>query len=678
MSKPIRLDRSLPRTLIVGALLVVLPVAAGEAQGVRGIVRDAVDGSPGSGAVVTLARDGTDAGRSLIELLSVLADATGSYRLKAPGLGTYRVIVRRIGYRPFRSGAMVLERGEERSLDVQLEALSASNSIAELEPVIIARATPCHTARDEALRIAHLWSQARIALTATAITSRDKLASRKLVRFVRELDPKTLAVGDETVTVFDDMDVGGIALFRSLPGDSLSERGYWRRTADQGTTFYGPDADALLSEAFVRDHCFRVAERDANHLGMTGLVFEPVRQRNSAHGPPEVRGSVWLDSTSSELRSVDFVWTRLPGLAPTVNLGGLIRFSRSANGPWFVEQWRLRMPQDILEIQGSGDDVRRVRRIGIVEEGGLVVSDSLGPREGTSVLAGAVRDANRQPLANAVVRIVGTSFRAVTDAAGQYRLEGLPGGLASIAVDHESLSRLGVRVAEYQIVIDDSSRRTLSFRAPDHAAITERLCGRDARDRDRVALRVTALDSLTAAPVVGARIRLVRREGRDGVDTVVAEGETNSDGSVVFCSAPVNDLLFLDLADGPATTLETFSLQRGLVAGRVLLVDRRRGSLASRGKGTLRLLPLVVISQPFEQFLCLPVHDGLTVVEEAKHRQTFSSKLLSQEVHSAECQRVLRHGNTSHRGSRGSLISKLGESPQRSSRVGPQSNPEQP
>jgi hypothetical protein len=358
-----------------------------------------------------------------------------------------------------------------------------------------------------------------------------------------------------------------------MPGDSLSGIGYWKRIDNRSTVFYGPDAIALLSEAFVRDHCFRVIGGTAEDAGAIGMAFEPVRARMRSNSPPEIRGTIWFDSATQQLRRLSFVWTRLPGEAPTKGLGGEILFDRVAEGPWHVARWHLRMPQDIVELQGSGDHVIRVQRLGIVEEGGAVLADSTGPTAGRATVSGVVRDANRRPLAGATVRVLGTPLSVMSDASGRYELGAIPAGLRTVVVDHPQVAPFGVRVGEARILLDDATTRTLSFRAPDASGLVDALCDRHPTEH-RTTLRVTIVDSTTTAPIPGLLVRLspVAVDGRSPASGLT--GETDPTGAVVFCDAPVGIRLVLTETNG-GEPMALFSLRRGEAIARTVRRVRR-------------------------------------------------------------------------------------------------------
>ena len=532
------------------------------AQTVRGTVFDQARPSPAVGAIVTLERLRSPLA-SPEHIRSVLTDESGSYSIKATEVGSYRILVRRIGSRPYRSDVFEVGPSETRRLDVHLERFQATTSeYTELGRITVLRITPCETNPVDAVRIARLWDDARTALMATEISIRDSLVPRRLVRFVRDLNPETLEIQSEMLYDFS-APRGVRPGFTSPPGDSLSQVGYWRRVNKSNFRFYGPDANALLSQAFVEDHCFSMAADD-NRPGQIGLSFEPVEYRRGS--PPEIRGTVWLDSLTSELRSVDFNWLRFPIRGPTEKLGGEVRFMRLPAGSWLVHRWRLRMPQEVVVPDAKGRlQVASARRFGIVEEGGFVDSPQLRDGERPASISGTIRDGDGKVLAGARVVVEGTSLGSSTDSRGRYSIDNVPPGVRIVLVEHPQYEALGVKAGEAKVLLDEGAMRDVSIDGPDAADVAAMLCGAEG-DRGRVTLRLTVLDSATARPMGGLRLSLTERDGSADGDSYASELEADADGVVTFCNAPANRPLTLTARNGKVSARVELKLPRGLTS----------------------------------------------------------------------------------------------------------------
>jgi hypothetical protein len=238
----------------------------------------------------------------------------------------------------------------------------------------------CVRRADQADRIASLWDEVRTALTATQVSQRDRLVRARVVRYVHELNAQTLQLQAERLRRQSD----GVVErpFVSLPADALSRGGYWRVMPNDSTAYYAPDADVLLSGAFARDHCFEVAEGRGPRAGLTGMSFELVSGREV----PDVRGTMWLDARTFELRLVEFRYSRLPLSTSNPNIGGEVHFARLPSGAWIVSRWFIRIPRyaDRPTTRSTGVPGQRpVVTYGLsalIEEGGMVTVDSATAR----------------------------------------------------------------------------------------------------------------------------------------------------------------------------------------------------------------------------------------------------------------------------------------------------------
>jgi Carboxypeptidase regulatory-like domain len=543
------------------AATIAVGVAPSPASGqtVRGLVTDRGSGVRAAGAVVIL--EGT-AADSTTHSRSVLADASGVYQVLAWGPGLYRLSIRRIGRMPFLSEPLELGAGQVRTIDVEMDPIPVHGlRVAILSTVNVKYATPCHASDGNGSRIATLWDDARTALMATEISERDRLVSRRLVRFIREIDVPSMNVMSERLNAFDANDVNQ-PQFRSLSGDSLSLLGYWRVRKGSIIEFHGLDASALLSEAFVRDHCFSLVEGAEHRPGHIGLDFEPVPVRARRNAPPEVRGTIWLDEKTSALQAVEFKWTKLDG--DIRHTGGEVQFARVEAGPWFVSAWRLRMPREVVMRGWRGT----TRAPGIVEEGGLVLEDSVDNTRIRARIEGEVRDGNQRAMAGVVVRVLGTEIRAVTGADGRYILAGVPPGLQFVVAEHPSLKELGIRVGQKSVLLDDGGRRVVSFSAPSQRDVVSSLCGDGVNVRNHGIVRVTLIDSATASPVRGARLHLTLKDATKRPVFETTE-ETDGSGAVVFCGVPAGQPLVVTQPRTGRALLE-LTMSRGTILGRAI------------------------------------------------------------------------------------------------------------
>src|SRR5690606_33468930 len=180
----------------------------------------------------------------------------------APAAGRYLVEAKRIGVRRKRGALFTLGVGETHRENVVLDPV-----VSRLAGTRIEGQSKCVARPRDNERTAALWEDARAALTATMLTSRTSI-SGLVTRFTRDRDPD-----DGRILVSDHESSRGniVRPFVSIPVERLSSEGYAVRRDDGSTDFYAPDAGALLSEEFLRDHCFRVVAGGETRMRMVGL-----------------------------------------------------------------------------------------------------------------------------------------------------------------------------------------------------------------------------------------------------------------------------------------------------------------------------------------------------------------------------------------------------------------------
>ena len=514
---------------LLAVALLALPGVAG-AQVVRGTVVERTTDASLAGVIVELAPAAAGAGR----VASALSDPSGAFALRAPAAGRYVVTAKRIGVRRYVSAPLDLAEGETKSLRVVLEALDY-----RLPEVVVVANTLCSTDPAESARVAALWEEARSALDAAQISLRDRLFSAEVTRYVRELDPKSKRVLNETRS-----ETRGVVAspFQSAPPESLSARGYWTSEPSGGAIYHGPDAEVLLSDSFLRDHCFRVVKGDKQRSSLTGLAFSPVAGRPV----PDINGTLWLDARSFELRLVDFKYDRVREGVDGDALGGEVHFTRLSNGAWIVRKWFIRVPvmgrpTQPLSTEGSAPWVLvRPSTFRLAEEGGLVTTDEQRPPARPATIEGVVRDSSgKRPLPGAVVRLGGSSRTATPDAAGRFTFAQLPPGNYTVVAEAAGYDSLGLVAADASVSLGDGETRRVALEGHDTRALTTRLCRGAAAPFGRGTLYVTVRDSSTRSPVPGVpvSVRWMSTIGAAPGDSVArtVDGVTGAKGSVTFC-----------------------------------------------------------------------------------------------------------------------------------------------
>lgn len=342
--------RRVCRDVLVAGMLALSCPSAATAQTVRGTLVERGSAVPIPGAFMVLE---DSAG---VAVSTTLTSTSGTWLLNVPAAGTYRLRADRIGYASAFSEILSIARGE--SITYRLEADVSPVGLAGLE--VEGTDGQCEAMREESLAIHRVWEEARKALAAIVWTGQQPYFRFDAVHFQRTLDTEgrpTSAVEFEEVRYF------GRHPFRSIPARDLVLGGFVQIVSGS-LRYYGPDADVILSNDFLRRHCFQLVENG----DLVGLVFEPLRDVRVT----DISGVMWLDAVSAELRRLDFQYENLDIGVETEGLGGHVNFVRLPSGAWIVKSWAIRAPLLGLTPPRSsgGRPLPRNRVLEAIDEGG--------------------------------------------------------------------------------------------------------------------------------------------------------------------------------------------------------------------------------------------------------------------------------------------------------------------
>lgn len=519
------------RRCLLPLLFGFLPPVAG-AQVVRGTTSELASSAPIAGVLVTLEPASGDPALRV----AVLSGAQGEYAVRARAAGRYRVSAKRIGAQRFTSEAFELATGETRRLDIRLEALAQM-----LPEVRVSDSEFCVRNAGEQSRVASLWDEVRTVLTAAQVSLRDRLFEGQLTKYSRGLDARTLRVLEESWA-----DQQGLMdrPFVSLSGDSLSRVGY-RRVVGDVQYYYAPDAEVLLSRAFLRDHCYGVVEGSRDRRGLIGIAFAPIPSRMVA----DVEGTIWLDARSYELRFVEFRYTGIEPFAGSDRVGGEVHFGKLANGAWVTSRWFVRMPQFGRSVRPVESSTRlptvilRPTMHRLIEEGGIVFTRGLRMFERPAAVTGVVQDSAGRPFPGATVRLGGTPFSTITGDDGSFRLDSLPAGRFTLIAEHASYTGAGSYVADEAVDLREGVSASHTLRAARTSELIERLCEGRQPGRGNGVVRILVADSVTSRPLPSLRVWLRWGNRRSlGAGSAAGGFETLTDGSgaVTFCDLPAD------------------------------------------------------------------------------------------------------------------------------------------
>jgi len=340
-----RVDRSI---LLVVAVLVTVSsrVLPAQARGAEVRVRlESTEGSSIPGALVALL---DSAQRVVVEGVS---GETGMRTLTAP-TGSYRIRVRRIGFRPFLSEPVAVPLAEEILLKIESPRV-------QLESVVVTSRSECGPIDPSEQTLAAVWDEIAKALRTSQLNARDfdDIANYFVYR-------KTMRANGRVVSSDTTFRKSGRSKPFAVKDPAILARdGYVFGDEQSGWTYYAPDETVLLSEQFAATHCFR-AVRDKARSGQVGIEFNPVKGRRV----PEIEGVLWVDQATAELRELIFRFVN-SGILEQFRAGGFTRFRRVPSGAWIVDAWALTAPIIHRERAAMTD---KLTVTGYIEDGGGV------------------------------------------------------------------------------------------------------------------------------------------------------------------------------------------------------------------------------------------------------------------------------------------------------------------
>lgn len=392
----------------------------------------------------------------------------GEFRLAGNAPGIFRVRARRIGFRPTLSDTLTLVRGGEVTRSIVLVGLPVG-----LDTIRVAGRSACRAIADSGTAAFLVWEQARAALNALQTIEGARVMSATTATYERVFGSE-LRAPRHSVRIRSDF---VRQPWRTISPESLHRAGYvitsGFRGANYSTTFYAPGLDMLASNYFIEDHCFRLI-RDRERLG---LAFQPSPDRKRVS---EIRGTLWLDARSSELRRVEFQYANVRPLEEDEGRG-FIDVARFANGVWAVTGWSIRMPlvEHIVRPGiGAEDRIARITEIG----GWLVLV-----RQGRDTLwaqpkirfSGVIRDsASGAPITEARIVAQGTALSAPTDRRGAFTFSEILPGEYTLAIRTAAMDSMNA-VHQARIVITGDTT-PVPIRIPSAAAVAQGMCARGA------------------------------------------------------------------------------------------------------------------------------------------------------------------------------------------------------
>lgn len=551
------------RILLLATALWTATLAAAPAlasgQVVRGRLVEAGQGNAVGGAMAALE---DRSGRRLAQALT--RTGSGLFQLDAPAPGEYRIRADRIGYATTWSEWFRVARGDTLTLRIEapLQPVSLEGVVAEADRV-------CRVRPAEAMAVGRVWEEARKALAAAAWTQSRGMYDYELLGFVRQLDRRGRKVESEDRTRAEGPSK---APYVSRPADSLATHGYARVTSD-GSWFWAPDAEALLTDSFLDTHCFRVVAGGDDAPGLVGLAFEPVSDRTV----PDIAGTMWLEPRTARLQRLEYRYERLgvPRALLVAESGGMVRFRELPNGTWIVDSWSIRMFRaGVTEHPLTGRPAATLD--GVTVQGGEVLRVS-GPDgvvfdAGPGLrIAGVVWDSLGAGLAGARVFAPGEGLEATTGPDGGFELTHLHPGEYQVGYSHPYLEELWYRPDPEEVKVEAGRAEParVEFEAPATSEVMKDVC-KGAGSPKSVLIVLASLSGPVPPPADAPPAKLSWPHGILMGHVRDAEGKPMADATVRVLSDAYDMRVFSALAGrgdqrSPKALLEQDGMRGGAV-----------------------------------------------------------------------------------------------------------------
>lgn len=534
-------------------LAAAAPLAAPlSAQTVRGTVVRNVDQEGIRGAVVLLLDE-----RSMV-MARTLSSTLGTFVLRAPSAGAYRIQTLRIGFRPQTSDVFTL-RADTTVL------LALSQVPVNLPAVTAQEVANCSENPRDGLATAILWDEAKTAILAADITIRELNYEFEVMLHSRKYDTRTPP--ELLETLFQRERHQGSQPWSSYPADTLERRGYVTPT-DSGLRYVAPDLDVLLSSYFTRTHCFRMRDARRTPAGQLGLEFAPAAGLRR----PEIKGVLWFTAETRALRSVEFSYVNLPATVDDTVAGGEIEFTQLPNGSWILPRWLIRAPvpvkgqlADTVIRAGSAVNVWSYLPTDIPQSSRLRVTG--GDLLAVRIVAGAApiwarplstleltifeRDSlTESPVAGATVAFVGSTSQVISDGNGVVNFDGMVEGEYVIEASTPLYAALGLRPERLRVRFPNSqSFLRQRVRVKTLPELVRQACGLDTK---RAALLGSVIRA--GAPLMRAPVLVEPAPGTAAADTLgTAETVTGADGRYAVCNVPMGAEFFVTVTTSDGT-----------------------------------------------------------------------------------------------------------------------------
>lgn len=529
------------------ALTAAILAAGGRAgaQDVRVEVVEASTGKPIVGANVSLLDSA-----AAVSFVGGFSNQSGRTDLRAPASGPYRVRADKVGFDTWTSVQLHLG---DRPVLVRV-GMAPTRTPA---PIMPRSETACQQLTGPGTPAGDLWVELKKALTASAMTEAQGLVPLDVDLYERVLDRNLAVVSEraEQRTRISRRPATGISW------DQVDSAKHGE--ASNSDVYRAPDAATMLSDQFVRSHCYAAIRGYGPETGLTGLEFKPARVTTQ----PELTGVLWLDPKANALRSLSFDYVNLPIPLRIARTTGRVEFQQLAGGQWIVPRWYIRMPRvaRVNSTDVGSPAVSRDTLVGYQEVGGAArpagtASVSTGaaaapspasapavespPAATQSMLTGIVYDSTTgRALSGVQISTGGGRFKTQTRSGGGYELA-IDGALDdTIVFEHPRLRLFHIAERLQSISMLAGAHGRASVIIPSYESLRKRLCGQNETGTEAQGFMAGYVRDAAGRPVPRAhvwatwQILWVEQNGRlvSTNQQRTVETDSNSDGSYMMC-----------------------------------------------------------------------------------------------------------------------------------------------
>lgn len=488
-------------------ILIALCALPLHAQATRGVVLDSASHQPVPGAVVTV----LDASQHT--LARTITSQAGTFAFALPSATKVRVV--RLGFRPRE--ITLPTASTSNSLDIVMSAVSQF-----LDPIRIDDDSPCPRRFDSNAAIA-LWEQAKSGLLATVVARQELPAMMTNLVYTRPIEGNSERYREQEVRIHTG---NAASSFRAKPSISEFEQSGFVRRGPDGDVFFGPDAETLLNDAFMRSYCLSLAAPDKQRAALAGVSFAPARRNRER---VDISGAIWIDTVHRTLDRIEFRYLGLDPESDRYRPGGELIFHEVRPGLPQIERWFLRtVVERTNPVRPTSGGPKRFE---VRESGGELGRASWNDGTIWKARLGSARvhatAKSGGPLVGATLGLRGTDYVATTDSTGTAQFTDLLPGPYRVAAIDSVMAMLGIDgKTDASFVAARDSISELSIVVPSPAESVQAACRDTGLWTAGSSALVVQVVSATGSPVAGARWSL--SVGR-------TTGVTGSNGVFQYC-----------------------------------------------------------------------------------------------------------------------------------------------